>query len=133
MPRDIHDDDEIDTAHAAELLDELELNQAVDVHELRERATTYITADVVVRPSNLRERATTVAAGKARELQRQSVTCVLDQPLTVGDVFYITLDAADFDLAPSLAICEKCSLLDGPGFESRFRFVQDVHLTQRSE
>ena len=61
------------------------------------------------------------------------ITCVLDQPLLVGDLFYVTLESADFDFTPSLAVCERSQLLDGPEFETRFRCVRDLELSERDE
>ena len=84
MAGDFDDDYEITPGQAEGLLEELELNQAVDIRDVRERATTHLAAEVVVRPGNLRERHSTSGTGKAREIQGQCMTCVLDQPLLVG-------------------------------------------------
>ena len=111
MPRDFDDDYEITAKQADGLVEELELNQAIDIRDVRARAKTHITGQVVVRPANYRERGTVAGAGKAREIQGQSITCVLDQPLLVGDLFYVTLESADFDFTPSLAVCERSQLL----------------------
>ena len=48
MPRDFDDDYPITENEADELLEELELNQAVDILDVRGRAKTHVTADVVV-------------------------------------------------------------------------------------
>ena len=84
-------------------------------------------------PANYRERADVCASGKAREIQQQNMTCVLNHPLLVGDVFCVTLDAAGFEIAPSLAVCERSLLLDGPAYETNFRFVQAVELSPRDD
>ena len=123
-PDDFNDDFEITADQAADLVEQLQLSQAVDVHQLRDRATTRVSGEVTISPANYRERATVHATGRAREIQQQSLVCVLDNPLLVGDVFCLSLDAPGFEIEPSLAICERCLLLEGPAYEARFRFVQ---------
>lgn len=130
MPRDFEDDYDFDADDVRQQVEDLALAQAVSVQVLRDRATTHVHSGVSVHSAHLRDRDTVTARGRAREVRRQAVICVLDRPLLVGDVFYLALESDEFDAPPSFAICERCQLLDGPAFETAFRLLQDIELSQ---
>ncbi len=123
----------LDATETRELMEELELNEAVSVQKLRDQAATQITADIVVRPADLSNRSTVEASGKARDFQQLGVTTVLDQPILPGRVVHLTFTAENYEIDPLLAICNRCAVFNHDVFEAHFQFLQPQELSYISD
>jgi len=60
------------------------------------------------------------------ELRRQGLSCLCPEPVAVGSVFHLAFAREQLDVAPVLAICDRCSMQNDAAFEVRFKFVQEV-------
>jgi hypothetical protein len=112
----------------AELLDDLELRCRTEVATARGLASCRRRAAVMVRAANVAERDTIVTAGHTTEVRRQGAVCIAHRPLMVGSFFHLTFDRNDLDVAPALAICDRCAMLGETSFELGFTFVHGIDL-----
>ncbi|MCA8949638.1 MAG: hypothetical protein KDE27_09060 [Planctomycetes bacterium] len=111
-----------------DLLDDLEIRCAADVTAARDMATVRRRVRVEVRPGNASERVGPPNSGDTTELRSQVVTAVTPLPVMVGDVCHVTFDRDQLDLAPELAICDRCTMLGDSQFEVRLKFVREIAL-----
>lgn len=111
-----------------ELLDDIEIRCTADVAAARELNAVRAKIGVTIRPGNTSDRSTLIATGDTVEIKSQGVACVTDHPAGVGDVFHLTFERGSCDLAPILAVCDRCTMLAEASFESRFKFVHEIVL-----
>ncbi len=115
-----------------ELLDDLEIRCATGVGAARHVSSSRRRMAIAIRPGNVHERgsANPAIAGESTEFRRQGLTLRTARPLMVGDIFHLTFDAPDYDVAPVLAMCERCSMLGTDSFEVRFLLVREPDLPE---
>jgi len=114
-----------DTADA--LLDELEVRCHTNVAAVRERPTKLprVTADVFA--GNACDRDGRLAAVSVGELDRRGLTGLSPRPLMVGSVFQLRF-TPQTDVAATLAVCDRCTMLGDSSFELRFRLATPIDL-----
>lgn len=106
--------------------DDFDVTQHIDVSRARDVATHRVQAPVEIHAGNLSERSDTGIRGQTRELQHGGVTCILEKPVLVGNVFYLEFDKAQLDIAPQLTVCERCALISPTAFDVHFAFVEPI-------
>ena len=124
---------DMDADAAQELLEELEVHHPVDVSRARDLSSRRVKSAVVARPANVCDRHLTVVEGVAVLLGRQGVTCRFGTTVVVGSVFHLTFDRVEVDLAPRLAVCDRCAMLSDSTFDVHFQFVQEAELPPSSD
>ncbi len=117
-----------ETDRPDDLLDDLELRLRTDVSSARGLATCRRKVAVTVRPANALDRDVIATAGYTSELRRLGAVCLVSRPTMVGSFFLLTFDRADLDVAPALAVCDRCAMLGDALFELSFKFVQEIDL-----
>lgn len=110
------------------LLDDIELSCRSELANARSLATSTRRVSVVVSPGNVVDRAGHGLAAETVELTSGAATCRAGAPVAVGSVFHLAFDRSALDLAPTLAVCDRCTMLGDDAFEARFRFVQNLVL-----
>lgn len=113
------------------LLDDLEVRCQTNVATIRDASSQRIHTRVTLRAGNVCERTTVVAEMQTSELNASSVTGIAVQPMMVGSVFHLQFERSSLDLSPTLAICDRCTMLSDSSFELRFRFTQAIEIASR--
>lgn len=128
MTHDFKNDSTLGEEQIDDLLQDIELRCSADLSIARGMTAVRKKAGVTIRPGNASERDTLLAAGDTTEVKSQGVTCLTDHPIAVGNVFHLTFDRSALDIAPLLAVCNRCAMLSDVSFEANFKFVHEVHL-----
>ena len=111
-----------------DLLDDLELRCGTGVSGARGMTAVRRKVTVTIRPADVQARKSSATTGTTSEMRRQGLSCLTPEPVAVGSVFHLTFDRDQLDLAPLLAICDRCWMLSDSSFEVRFQFAQAVNL-----
>lgn len=114
-------DDQVD-----DLLDDLELRCHTGASAARGQTAVRRKVAVTIRPADVIARKTSAIAAITVELRRQGLSCLCPEPVAVGSVFHLAFAREQLDVAPVLAICDRCSMQNDAAFEVRFKFVQEV-------
>jgi len=126
-----HFDDHPDL-HAAQddLLDDLEVRCTTNVAPLREAKIARHRVRVDVQAGNACDRAGMLTELQTNELNDHGLSGIAPKPLMVGSVYHLQFDRSTTDVAPALAVCDRCTMLSDTSFELRFRFAHPVDLNQ---
>lgn len=128
MPHDFRHDSALNDQLGDELLDDVELRVRSDVSRARSLTSQRLKVAVTIRPANAVDRGTTMGIAQTTELRRQGMTCMHKQPIMVGSVFHLAFERSELAVGPTLAVCDRCSMLADSSFELRFQFVQEIDL-----
>ena len=130
MPNDFSHRAPLDDQQDGDLLDDLELRCRTDVSTARNIATWRCKSAVVVRPANVTDREAIATGAQTTEVRRQGVVCLASRPTMVGSFYHLTFDRKELDLPPTLAVCDRSSMLCDVSFELSFKFLQEINLPQ---
>lgn len=111
-----------------DLLDDLELRCRTGVGGARSMTAVRRKVAVTIRPADVLARKSSAVSGTTSELRHQGLSCLAPEPVAVGSVFHLTFDREQLDLAPLLAVCDRCWMLTDSSFDVRFQFAQEVTL-----
>ena len=114
-----------------DLLDELELRCDTNVASIREASSTRTKARVEIRPGNACDRDNVLSVMTSSEISATTMTGIAERPIMVGSVFHVQFDRQVLDVAPDLAICDRCTMHSDTSFELRMRFTQAVELASK--
>tara|TARA_R110002072_G_scaffold25443_7_gene85280 strand:- start:19381 stop:19773 length:393 start_codon:yes stop_codon:yes gene_type:complete len=112
-----------------DLLDELEVRIDTSVASIREATTNRRHARVELRAGNACDRDAVVSVLQTSEVHATTVTGIANKPIMVGSVFHLQFDQRILDIAPTLAICDRCTMFSDVSFELRLRFTEPVEIT----
>tara|TARA_R110002096_G_scaffold170339_4_gene342668 strand:+ start:752 stop:1144 length:393 start_codon:yes stop_codon:yes gene_type:complete len=112
-----------------DLLDELEVRIDTSVASIREATTNRTHARVELRAGNACDRDAVVSVLQTSEVHATTVTGIANKPIMVGSVFHLQFDQRILDIAPTLAICDRCTMFSDVSFELRLRFTEPVEIT----
>lgn len=120
----------------AELLNELQRSTPDAVR--RERAHTRVTvrAKVVVQSGNMSQRRDLKVQGVSGDLSAGGCQLLVPVPIAVADIYWLTFDRSEIDIAPIYARCLRCREVRADAFEAGFAFFAPIdiaHLTSGSE
>lgn len=113
---------------ALEALAELEQNTRQSIARQRAHERIELRAAVFVRPGNSSERHRLVVEGLTADVSAGGCLLLLSRPLPPGDIFWLTFDEAQLALAPRLARCVRCRMVDESTFETSLQFFHEVDL-----
>jgi hypothetical protein len=113
------------------LLDDLEVRCQTNVATIRDASSRRIQARVALLPGNICERNSATTEMQTSELSSSSISGIAPKPLMVGSVFHLQFERSSLDLSPTLAICDRCTMLSDSSFELRFRFTQAIELAPK--
>lgn len=114
------------------LLDDLEVrsqNHVAEVRDsVRESVMQRVHAAVELRHGNACDRDTVVTTAQTTEVTTTEMSGISAKPVMVGSVFHLQFDRTALDVPPTLAVCDRCTMLSDTSFELRFRFTQPIEL-----
>ena len=110
------------------LLDDLEVRCRTGVDGARGMTAVRRKVKVTIRPADVVARKSFATTGTTLELRHNGTSCLVTEPVAVGSVFHLTFEREQLDIAPLLAICDRCWMLTDSSFDVRFQFAQEVAL-----
>ena len=113
---------------ALEALADLERNTRQSVARQRAHERLELRAAVSVRPGNSSERHRLVVEGMTSDVSAGGCLLLLSRPLPPGDIYWLSFDESQLALAPRLARCVRCRMVDETTFETSLAFFQEVDL-----
>ena len=126
---DLTNDDTFTDGKQQALLDELDVRISTKVSSIREATATRANARVELRAGNACDRNAIVSVLQTTEVHPTTLTGIANQPVMVGSVYHLQFDRRNLDISPTLAICDRCTMLSDVSFELRLRFTQPIELT----
>ena len=111
-----------------ELLEELERQSASELSKLRRHQRVALRATVRVAPASSSQRHRFEGEGTTVDLSEGGSCAIFSDPLRVGDVYRLEIDAPNLDLPPVFARCLRCRLLREDAFEAGFQFLSPIQL-----
>lgn len=111
-----------------DLLDDLELTCHTNVASIRDASSTRTQARVEVRAANACDRGEVLSVLKSSEVNATTMTGIATKPVMVGSVFHLQFDQRILDIPPTLAICDRCTMLSDASFELRMRFTHPIEI-----
>lgn len=114
-----------------DLLDELELRCTTNVAPIRDASNTRTQARIEIRSANACDRDDVLSVMTNSEIRATTMTGIASRPVMVGSVFHLKFDRQVLDLAPTLAICDRCTMHSDTSFELRMRFTQAIGMDSK--
>jgi hypothetical protein len=65
---------------------------------------------------------------QSSEVSTTGMSGIASKPIMAGSVIHMQFDRSTLDVPPTLAICDRCTMLSDTSFELRFRFTQPIEL-----
>lgn len=121
-------DEAFTASNEQDLLDDLEMRCHTNVAPIREASATHTQARVEVRAGNACDREAVLSVLKSSEVHATTMTGIATRPVMVGSVFHLQFNQRVLDIPPTLAICDRCTMLSDASFELRMRFTQPVEI-----
>ncbi|MEM1185721.1 MAG: PilZ domain-containing protein [Planctomycetota bacterium] len=112
----------------AELLEELRASTPDSVLQARAHARINVEAMVTVRHANMSQRALMQIQGYSADVSAGGCQLILPIPTFVGDIFWLSFDRNQLDLAPVYARCLRCREIRQETFEVGFTFFSPIDL-----
>lgn len=107
-------------------ISELEQNQKANVKARRTNNRMELDCDVVVLPGNASQRDGKQFEGSCRDISPQGCRLVLKSPITVGDVFFVSIDDPQNRFDPIYGRCVRCVLIREDVFEVGINFFAPI-------
>lgn len=111
-----------------QLFEELELNQPRNVMKSKDKDDQEIRATVHVDPGNVSDRTGDRLTGTTVKVGKATMTATFSRPLRVGDVYLVTFERADLDVAPTYGQCRRVRLLTEDTYEAVVGFFAAITL-----
>lgn len=117
-----------DPASGAELVAELAASTSDAARAARQSTRLVVQAKVVVDRGSLSERKGHTLQGITGDISSGGTQLLLPRPLNVGDVYYLSFDRSEVDIAPVYALCLRGRQVRPDAFEAGLRFLEPVEL-----
>lgn len=111
-----------------EALSELEKNTPDAVKGLRAHERLSIRSKVVAEPGNASDRLSMKVQGVTGDLSASGCQVLFPLPLGVGDIYRISFDRTQVDVAPVFARCMRCRVVRDDAYEAGFAFFTSLDL-----
>lgn len=116
-----------------ELVAELASNTDEAARAMRQSTRLAVRASVRVERGSLSERHGPPLAGITGDVSTGGTQLLLPKPLHIGDVYLLSFDRSELDLAPVYALCLRGRQVRADAFEAGLRFLQPVQLPRTSD
>lgn len=113
---------------SAELIAELAANTGEAARSARRSTRLVIQAKVAVEKGSLSERTSAPLRGITGDISSGGTQLLLPRPLQIGDVYLLSFDRAEVDIAPVFALCLRGRQVRSDAFEAGLRFLEPVEL-----
>lgn len=120
------------TADANELVGELSKSTSEAARALRRSTRLDVRVKVFVEPASLSARTGVRLQGVTGDVSVGGTQVLLARPILVGDVYQVSFDRAEFDLAPVYAVCLRARQVRPDAFEAGLRFLEQIELPQEA-
>ncbi|MEQ8316451.1 MAG: PilZ domain-containing protein [Phycisphaerales bacterium] len=117
-----------DSARGAELVAELAASTGEAARAARQSTRLIIQTRVVVDRGSLSERTGKPLHGITGDISSGGTQLLLPRPLLVGDVYHLSFDRSEVDIAPVYALCLRGRQVRSDAFEAGLRFLEPVEL-----
>ena len=111
-------------------INELANNTEQMIRARRKKERQRIDAPAQIVPGNLSERTSLSFNGTCHDISSTGCRIVLNRPVNVGDIFFLTLDTNDFEFDPHFVRCIRCHMLREDSFECGFSFFTEIELSR---
>ena len=111
-------------------ISELEKNQKAKIEARRVNNRLALDCPVEVVHGNVSQRNGTTFSGSCRDVSPQGCRLVLKAPITVGDVFMVTIKDPQNRFDPIFGRCVRCLLLREDAFEVGVSFFASLTLSE---
>lgn len=109
-------------------INELASNTAEMIRARRKNERVRVDAAATMVPANLSDRDSAVWTGICHDISSNGCRLVISSPITVGDVFLLTLKSNKMNIDPIFVRCIRCHLLREDSFECGVAFFSDIRL-----
>ncbi|MEQ9617359.1 MAG: PilZ domain-containing protein [Phycisphaerales bacterium] len=117
-------------ADAGELIDELSKSTSDTLKQMRNSTRLNLRIKVFVEPASLSARLGVQLQGITGDISVGGTQILLARPLNIGDVYQLSFDRSEFDLAPVYAVCLRGRLVRADAYEAGMRFLEAIELPQ---
>jgi len=118
------------TADASELIDELASSTSDALKQMRNSTRLNLRVKVFVDPASMSARQGVQLQGITGDISVGGSQILLARPLSIGDVYQLSFDRSEFDLAPVFGLCLRGRLVRADAFEAGLRFLEPIELPQ---
>ncbi|MEM7203831.1 MAG: hypothetical protein AAF628_26445 [Planctomycetota bacterium] len=116
------------TTSDLELVEELELNTVEEIADARKHDTLQLKVPTTLDAGNASQRGDELR-GTSQEVSSAGMTGTFGRPVLVGDIYWLSFDRAELDVAPTYALCRQCKLLDSGQFQAELTFFHKIEIT----
>lgn len=115
------------------LIDELSASTPDAVKKMRSSTRLSIRAKVTVEPGSLSHRDGVKLQGVTGDVSAGGMQVLVARPLRIGDIYQVTFDRKEFDVAPAYALCLRGRQVRPDAFEAGLRFLEPITLPSSGE
>ncbi len=115
------------------LIDELAQSTPEAVKKMRSQTRLSVRAKVIVEPASLSHRDGVKLQGVTGDISTGGTQILVARPLGIGDVYQISFDRTEFDVAPAYALCLRGRQVRPDAFEAGLRFLEPITLPTTGE
>lgn len=115
------------------LIDELAQSTPDAVKKMRSHTRLSIRAKVIVEPASLSHRDGVKLQGVTGDISTGGTQILVARPLLIGDVYQISFNRTEFDVAPVFALCLRGRQVRPDAFEAGLRFLEPIELPSSGE
>jgi hypothetical protein len=120
--------DKLSDHQQEDMLDDLDVRCQTNVAAVRATTCRRVHAAVELRPGNACDRDSLLTCMQSSEVSTTGMSGIASKPIMAGSVIHMQFDRSTLDVPPTLAICDRCTMLSDTSFELRFRFTQPIEL-----
>jgi len=117
-----------DPSDAAELIDELAKSTSDALKGMRHSTRLSVRVKVYVDPASVSMRQGIQLQGITGDISVGGTQILLARPLLIGDVYQLSFDREEFDLAPVYGVCLRGRLVRPDAYEAGMRFLEQIEL-----
>lgn len=121
----------VDDASALRAMMDLEKNTSSAIRKQRSDARLNGSFPALVEPGNASNRDGQPVKSVCKDLSRNGCRLVCNKPLTVGDIYLITVQSNKMRVPRVFARCVRCSLLSETAFECGLTFFTEVEVASQ--
>lgn len=120
-------------AETEALIEGLAKNTPDAIKNMRNHTRVAVRAKVYIEAASLSERNGVRLQGVTGDVSVGGTQILLPRPLRIGDVYLISFDRAEFDLASVYGLCLRGRMVRPDAYEAGLRFLESVTLPVTSE
>ena len=117
-----------DESNIFSAINELANNTEQMIRARRTKERHRIDAPATLVPGNLTDRQSSVWMGTCHDISSTGCRVVLNRPVNVGDIYFLSLETSELEFDPHFVRCIRCHMLREDSFECGFSFFTEVEL-----